>query len=990
MEANADASRRRTVLILFLLFGLILLVVVWSIPRRRGFDYIAWKAKDLKYDQDDIFAFAKDQVRHESYDGCLRGAVGTLWGGAGNDVDQAVLLAALLRECGEKVRFVRGKSVWVQRMQGGKWIDLHPVSDLETGPVEWTGDELPDDIYHELTVTVKATGTDGNKEFGLEWRTADLVGRPLILSYEGATCTLRREGEDRRAEGPFGLSKDEVQEVVFSHRAPRAEKPIVFSREIYTRKYPDYRVLDDPRNRHAIHVSTSTIPQWAFDREVAICRSDEGRFTDEDIRANYLLTLSHMRESDMGLRQMEKHFQTRAYFTEPRVIIASTYYGKTDDEPTYRAIDLRRNVVHVEGDEAARAALAVTRSIYEGVLEGAVLKEATGAAAITAFDVMREFLDQVQPSTPERLRLYASSLERLVKETRPGARLIFALDADQKVTFTRGAGDAVFVDSVSAPLKTKMQASAAKFEVLVAKEVKPNQFGRAALELETLFGPVGGAAMDYRPTVDLEESTEDLLFANSRIFRVRHFKGVPFPMAHFEYQFLQTDGDLKYEAVDYWDEENNKSYVNRGAYCNPAKHIESSDIFSWTYSQDRLNQGSMNVCLSRKMHRELKEKGETVIRYMKKDRALSDTIKLFLCKREAVPIFVNNQPRQVPVLYVAGGYVKDNPQKEDYGKVKDIRDPGNNSIMNKFVILDNARFPLVDVRNARFQTAIPGRVTSAKTGFGIPDVQVTVEGTEAIGTTWGDGRLLLPIIKKPFAAFTVTATKRGYAPYRQEINFITPNALPLNITLTPQPEKEDYVWVTDKDADAQLAKLEGLDRSKDLIRRALAEAPDLAVLAPTKRIPCGASAVHAWLIFDNANFHITGVTEDGLHAASGLGGFINDWARNGIGAGLGVGGSPYETQTGAINYYSGFIASWYAYSAGKLDAISRMMDGEEFDDLGHSHAIRFAKAWLEGMSPVLDTPLGVGRLAGIRSAQFKAGFMKGLEFFEKNPEFRGE
>ncbi|NOZ19912.1 MAG: hypothetical protein GXP25_02360 [Planctomycetes bacterium] len=988
MEANDKPRRRRLFVLVFFLTVLCLLAIL-SLPRRRPFDYIAWKAAELKHDPDAVFTFVRDRVRTDPYNGCLRGAVGTLWGGAGNDMDQAVLLAALLRECGETVRFARGKSVWVQRRQGGKWSDLNPVPGLETGPAEWTGEELPDDVYHKLTATVKVTGANGGKEYGLEWRTADLVGRPLILSYEGKTCTLRREGEERRVEGAFGLSEDEAQEIVFSYRAPGAEKPIVFSREIYTRRYPGYRVLDDPRNRHVIHVSVSTLPQWVFDREVALSRSEEGRFADEDVCAGYLLTLSHMLESDKGLRQMEKHFGTRAYFTEPRVIIASTYHGNSDEEPTYRALDLRRNVVHIDGDENTRAALAVTRSIYEGVLEGTVLKKVTGDAVITAFDIMRDFLDHVQPSTPERLRLYASSLERLVKETRPGARLTFSVDDKRKVTFARGAGDTVLVDSISDPLKAKMKASDAKFEVLTGKEVKPKQFGRAALELETLFGPVGGAATDYRPTVDLEESTEELLFANSRIFRVRHFKGWPFPLVHFEYQFLQTEGDLKYEAVDYWDERNKKSYVNRGAYHNPGKFVESGDIFSWTYGQNRFDKGSLNVCFSRKMHRELKEKGETVIRYMKSDQSLSDPIKLFVCKTADIPIFVNNRPRQVPALWVAGGYVKENPQKEDYEKVKDIRDPGNNAIMNKFIVLDNARFPLVDIRNARFQTAIPGRVTSAKTGFGIPDVQVTVEGTEAKGTTWGDGRLVLPIIKKPFATFTVTATKRGYASYRREINFLAPNALPLNIQLAPRPEKEDYVWVNAKNADTQLAKLDGLDRSKDLIRRALMEAPDLVALAPTKRIAHGGSAVHAWLLFDNANFHITGVTEDGLHAAAGLGGFIKDWAKNGAKAGLGVGGSPYEMQTGAINYYSGFIASWYAYSAGKLDAISRMMDGEEFDDLGHSHAIKFAKAWLEGMSAVLDTPFGVGRAAGIRSEQFKAGFAKGLEFFEKNPEFRG-
>jgi hypothetical protein len=114
---------------------------------------------------------------------------------------------------------------------------------------------------------------------------------------------------------------------------------------------------------------------------------------------------------------------------------------------------------------------------------------------------------------------------------------------------------------------------------------------------------------------------------------------------------------------------------------------------------------------------------------------------------------------------------------------------------------------------------------------------------------------------------------------------------------------------------------------------------------------------------------------------------MKDHVKNTIGSHFGA-GSPYDLQAGTVNYYAGFIASWYAYSAGKLDALARMMDGETFDDVGHAHAMKFARDWLEGMTPALSSL--AGQAAGVRAEQFRAGFKAGLGYFEAHPEFRGE
>jgi uncharacterized protein YegL len=65
-------------------------------------------AATLGYDAARIFSFVRDEISFEAYRGSLRGARGTLGSGAGNALDQASLLVALLRASGIPARYARG------------------------------------------------------------------------------------------------------------------------------------------------------------------------------------------------------------------------------------------------------------------------------------------------------------------------------------------------------------------------------------------------------------------------------------------------------------------------------------------------------------------------------------------------------------------------------------------------------------------------------------------------------------------------------------------------------------------------------------------------------------------------------------------------------------------------------------------------------------------------------------------------------------------
>jgi hypothetical protein len=78
--------------------------------RRPGADPsdISFAAQRLGFDADKIFQFVRDQTSLEPYSGILLGARGVLAGGAGNALDRALLLQAMLTQSGIPCRLMRG------------------------------------------------------------------------------------------------------------------------------------------------------------------------------------------------------------------------------------------------------------------------------------------------------------------------------------------------------------------------------------------------------------------------------------------------------------------------------------------------------------------------------------------------------------------------------------------------------------------------------------------------------------------------------------------------------------------------------------------------------------------------------------------------------------------------------------------------------------------------------------------------------------------
>lgn len=209
------------------------------------------QAAQLGQSHETIFTFVRD-LPFESYSGSLRGARGTLWSAAGNSVDQASLLIALLRASGVPARYRSGQldnadietlilsmfpaplgvvghlpqdnpfpladplqnqmlwdesrdHYWVEAfLPGLGWTDLDPAfADAQIGdrfvaaPAPAPLSELPASLRHSVNLRLKVekyhpfTGLSHSYPLDYTFSAVELVGEPVTF---GQMVNTQRQG----------------------------------------------------------------------------------------------------------------------------------------------------------------------------------------------------------------------------------------------------------------------------------------------------------------------------------------------------------------------------------------------------------------------------------------------------------------------------------------------------------------------------------------------------------------------------------------------------------------------------------------------------------------------------------------------------------------------------------------------------------------------------------------------------------------------------
>jgi len=736
-------------------------------------------------------------------------------------------------------------------------------------------------------------------------------GRVVAEETRATVAVVSGNGRELVSGGDAATARR--QEVVFRLSGPGTET-IERGRELFTRAFEDdFPSVFHPTNRYSIVVTAGWVPAWVREREAKWANDWENQSDAAAHRVGY----SFLSLSDENTRSMMAETGVSARFESPRVTVVS-------DEAIPGAgtrslsLDLRKNDIAVEGDPPG-IAFSSLRSLYDASLESFVLRRETGQPATSAADVLANAFGELGSTPSERQLVLRDALARLLSGEPEGASLTVVPEGRDRyfIRFERkGSG---LVVSASEAVQGALPEDAEEVRSLFDTPVgATDDLGAVVRNAEFALVASAGLPVNYVVEYAYLPPPPARWYEGTRIFEF----GGPQGELDFEFTITQLEPDVVFEATDYWDQESESFWESplEATVVVWQQDLEDGHIVTWEAETGYDSyDGRTFYLFSRRSYAELKRTGTTVIRYRSLvdcfgfcDQVDSDPVRLWVVAEATRPISVNNAVRRVPVLVLAGDYeTKDAPRPKDQN-VPDLLSEDGTAVINKFVVLDDPDYPLImdsavmDSGEIQARSVPPGRVVDSSTDSGIPNATVTLGGSTT--TTWPDGSLTSLPFGESFGKLPVSVEAPGYEPLHKTIDFGRPDVGPLELRLDRLPPTQRLTVIDRSNVEFALPALDLSDRSKDLIRAAIAVNGDVSALVPQLDTHGTYGGVDGWIEVNTRTGETYPRLEDGLYGTTQL---PPDPRR--VGGALGLGYSIY---------------CLFLQTASKVDEIAASIDSE--------------------------------------------------------------
>jgi hypothetical protein len=479
-------------------------------------DYLGNKVRDLHSDQAAIQRYVRDQIEIDPYRGVLRGAVGTLWAGAGSNEDRAVLLEALLRRAGNRTRFVLASAselgVEIERNGAFQWAG----PGLAPGGYEPVS-AVPDDLFHTLSIGLEVGGNA--LAVPLVVRPSDLAGTDITVAFRdenGSMPVITLNAGTVSATFPLnGLAPGEVV-MVLRTDGPGAAP--VERRRALNPGLSSISNLTSP-SRYRLVVTGG----WVGNEVVAGESERVSDWTDQDAARAHTLAYSFLAISDAEARRLLNETQIMGRIASPRITIVGDEPGAGSGR--IFSLDLRKDDMAIDGNGAEAKSVALIRALTNASLESAVLSQVTGLPATSAADILAGAIARLPTSVEGRRLQLQSVLRRMNDPKEPDGTTVRVFPQsrpDYKIELRRQA-DRIVV-SLSEPVAHGLDASIREETALLQQPVDANNIDRVAVILDAAIVVSARVPINYALMVEYRAPSPSNIYNGTRLVFTRPWK----------------------------------------------------------------------------------------------------------------------------------------------------------------------------------------------------------------------------------------------------------------------------------------------------------------------------------------------------------------------------------------------------------------------------------------------------------------------------------